>query len=364
MSSYLILVILVVLQLSFRFYIRTFIPFAQMPHQPIFLFEMINHPLKLSVSFTITVGVVNLFLIYFLSKRLFDDKVALTAAALYAISPWTAYLEVAGSGYALFLAFLLFLNLELLSKVRLFKILSVFAAVGLLTSNIMMLPIILLWIFWRRNFYRYLLLLLPLVFLVIYNPVGSINIFKNQVRLFSDPGLINSVNMFRGESAQTQYLLLSKIFENRYIYYIRHILFNALKHLAPVTYFTPEFKLFNFSFTPPVFAGLLIPFLLGINLLKKLWHTNRKILCLFTIAMLPSIVSKPSPDLERLILISPLIFMTAAWGIQILLANVKSKIYSLVLLIICFLVLFQGFVTFIDISSKEPLRAQNILNHR
>ncbi|MBU0999832.1 hypothetical protein KKE78_00350, partial [Patescibacteria group bacterium] len=200
---YLFLVFILLISLSFRLYINYFI--------------LINPRLNLLIIFA---GLTNLVLIFYIIYRLANYKVGLLAALLYAVSPWLAYLEIAANPYVILLTFLLFFYM------------------GAQVFNIS-----------KKLFLMFVILAI------------SIYIYRfNQMTIFSDVGLINSVNSFRGEISQTIFASLGRIIENRYIYLSEHLVFNILKQFTPATYFTNQVSLLGFSNSPPIYLGFIIPF--------------------------------------------------------------------------------------------------------
>ena len=201
-------------------------------------------------------GIVNLLLIFRITQRSQGIKVGLLAALLYAISPWAAYLEIAASPYIILLTFLL----ALYAGTQVFSI----------TKKIS--------------------LILILIIIVIF-------IYKfNQFTIFTNIGLLNSINEYRGETNQSVFAPIAKIIENKYIYFSEHLIFSILKQFTPSTYFTNQAHLLGFSFSPPIFLGFIIPFLLGLVKLIKMLPGNKisEVLLIFLL-VLPSIVSKNSP---------------------------------------------------------------------
>ena len=183
--------------------------------------------------------------------------------------------------------------------------------------------------------------------------------------VFSDIGLLNSVNEYRGETNQSVFDPIGKIIENKYIYFSEHILFNVLKQFTPSTYFSNQAHLLGFSFSPPIYLGFIIPFMFGLIKLIKFFPKNRKYHLLpFFFLLLPSIFSKNSPDLSRLVLIAPIVFAIVASGIWELILNYKRKKYAFLLLLTIFIVGIQFAITLVDIAIREPIRLQMFLGQK
>lgn len=307
-TKYLLLAFLLLISLAFRFYINYFIPIKQ--------------PVNLLIIF---IGLVNLILLFNIVQRSANVKVALLAALLYAISPWTAYLELVANPYIFLLALLMMLYM-VTQKFNLSK-----------------------------NFFLTLVILIILIFIFWFN----------QITIFSDVGLVNTVNTYRGETSQTVFAPLGKIIENRYIYFSEHLLFNILKQFTLATYFTNQVQLLGFSFAPPVYLGFIIPFLFGLIKVIKLMPKNNifEVVVLGIFLLFPSILSNESPDLSRLVLVSPIIFLTISSGIYGFMLNYKKSLSRFLLLLTIFLVVLQFFVTLSDIAIREPVRLQNLKNN-
>lgn len=304
---YLLLVFILLISLSFRLYINYFIP--------------INQQVNLMVML---MGLANLILVFYIIQRLANYKVGLLAALLYAISPWTAYLELAASPYILLIALLMILY----TVIQMFDV--------------------------SKKFF------LPLVILIIFTFI----FWFNQITIFSDVGLINTVNTYRGEISQTVFAPLGKIIENRYIYLSEHLVFNILKQFTPATYFTNQVQLLGFSFAPPVYLGFITPFLFGLVKVIGLIPKNNifEVVVLGIFLLLPSILSKNSPDLSRLILISPIIFFTISIGLYEFILKRKKKLFSFLLFLTLVMVALQLLTTLSDIVIREPVRLRTLLN--
>lgn len=346
-----------------------FLPLTPVVAEPILFFDLIKSPLLISPWLGISIGIINLLQIMLISKKLINSKIWYIPPFLYAISPWTVYLEVGGSLYIPIVTCLLlsFISFKLIKNSKLSLMLLIGATGAMFYTSIlmwMMLPL-LIFSFVKLGFFKtkilrfYLLflslLLIPLFFSVAINLTGLKNTFSNQVSVFSEVGLINAVNTFRGETAKTKFAVLGKFIENRYFYLSEHLIFNLLKHLSPVTYFTPEFKMFNFSFSPPILIGFLIPFLLGLKSISELTIRNKWFLLMILSLILPSILSKNSPDLNRLILISPGIFLLVGIGFKDLL-NKRTAVYKLLFVVTLVLVFTQLWTVVSDIYLRENIR--------
>ncbi len=304
-TEYLLLVFILLISLSFRLIIFKFIPINQ-----------IN-------LLIILMGLANLLLVFSIIRKLKNTVIGLMGALIYAISPWTAYLEVTASPYIILLTFLLVIYFG----IKLFSM-----------SN------------------KIALILMALVIMIYTYSF-------NQIAIFSNIGLINTVNSFRGEINQTNFSSVGKFFENRYTYFSKHLIFNIMKQFTPATYFTNQKQLLGFSFSPPIYLGFIIPFLFGfVQLLRSITKNKIPEVIIGFFLILPSILSKDSPDLSRLVLVSPVFFYAISSGLYQFILNFKKGVFRFLLLLTLLLVVMQFFVTLSDIVIREPVRLQKQSN--
>lgn len=272
---------------------------------------------------TIFIGVGNAILIWLIGRKLFNEKIALFSLILYAISPWFAYLEVSGSVY-------------------------IFIMLCLLVSFY--------GIFQIKKSPKFLILIVATVIAVLL--YGD---FLKGITIFSDIGLINAVNQFQGETREANLTSLGRVIENRYIYFGQYLIFNFLKHSVPATYFTQEYKLLNFSFNPPILVGFLIPFFLGLAGWSKLWRRYGLITLAPLLLIIPSVFSKQSPSLSKLVIFSPVIIFTISYGFITYFMKPKNKLYLSLLIITLILLMIQMTVVTVDILLREPVRFRGLL---
>lgn len=314
---------------------------------------------------------INLVLLWLIGKRIFF-KNSLILPIIFALSPWGIYLTAAESFY-IFLLFLLLLIIYGLILIRenekrwgnfliivpsviaiycsfffliliptLFVLMKVFKIFSIKDLKI---PIVLIAAF-----------ALPIFSLTYNNKPGFKNIINQEINIFSDPGIINNINRFQGEARKDGFGIISKISENKYIFYPEFILLKFIKEITPATFFTSQEKLLNFSANPPILLGFLIPCFFGFyEVLKNSFL--RKIALLSSISILPSILSNQIVDLNRLILFAPIIFTLISYGIIIMSKKIllKKIVYFFFTLMI-FLVISQLIITILDIKIKEKSR--------
>ncbi len=369
---------IIILALGFSFFtaIRLLI-FYNIPIQEVnlsspFITDLIGKAYSLPYWTIILSDVFNLILLWLIGEKLFDKKTGFLLPFIYAISPWPAYLAIGGSIY-IFILFgvLLFYYGQVLMKAR-----TSFSGVGLsllgivvmVYSSLSMLLVVpfFLWGIYKSEFsikdkkilfLTTAVILIPIIFLSILNRNSFKMVAIKEISLFNEVGLINSVNTFRGEVSEAGYSYLGLFIENKITYFGRHILFNTLTTFSPFTYFTQQFRLLGFSFSPPIFLGLLIPFLYGL-VRMPIWKSGRSYLLMITLPLLiPTIIHTYSPDLNSLILILPVLIFISAWGVGELVRN-KKWLFVVITAILIFL---QGLTTLYDIKTREPIRYQKMV---
>lgn len=276
--------------------------------------------LKEGWQFYVSLGFINSVLIYLIARKYLDITGALLSVLAYSSSPLIAYYEFSTSPYLVIATLMLFIT-------------------GILQSRRFT---------FLNNYYKLIIIFIALISSLFFLKVG-------QITLYSDSGVINGLNQLRGESIKSGFGLESKIIENRYNYLGAHFLFNFLEQFSPAVYFSPEYKILGFSFSPPILFGFLITVLIG---LVSLGSNPRNLLFtgfIFSIFILPSALSKNSPDSERLIIAVPLICFLSGFGFSKL--SVFWPRYVRTLKLIFFiLIIFQFIVILFDISLREPVR--------
>lgn len=374
------LFIIVFLSVLLKVYITSNLFHSWFIEQQVFFTELINQPVLIPVSVVFLFGSCNIALLYLIGKRLISSKFGYIASLLYAFSPWILYTEATRSVFVFVLTGLLISFYGMLLNKENPWLSIILITLGTLTitytAPIMWLILISLIIGLRLTGYfqgetwfslakkKMLVIIafvhIPLLLMVLLNTQAVTNYYKNNITLFNDVGIVNSVNVYRGESVNAGFGAFSRVFENRYVYLSLHSLIQFLKQLTPVFYFTPEVKMYGFSFTPPILTPVLIPFLVGlykiINSLK-----GHKLLGLFIISIsltFPSTVSQYTPDLSKLIIFSPIVFFIISYGIVNYLITSKERLIRIMFIGIILLTLAQGLVIVTDIGLREPVRLE------
>ena len=323
------------------------------------LFQLLKINLEIPKYVLLFADVANALLLFILASRLSTIGVAVVCVLLYALSPWFGYVYSSGSVYILFLLTLQATLIALLSKRSsvMQVVLGMCGALLLMESFYFWLIVPILFI--KKS--KISSVIVGLVFLcliiLIAKNLSVVKDFFHSFKLFSDIGLVNTVNAFRGESRLFGYPLLSRLVENKIEYYAYHLGSTALLNLSPLTYFTSQAQMYRFSITPPLFTALLIPFLIGLGSITK-W-TTRAVILGSAVLILPSLLAENSPDLSSLILLSPVIVFITALGFEYLFMMKKTAKKQVILGLVFILMGIQCMMILVDIPLREPIRMQN-----
>jgi hypothetical protein len=312
------------------------------------------------------------FVIFWLiSGKIFKKPQSFIPPVIFILSPWMWYLSSAHSFYIFFffLTLTIVYGIILIRSARiitgnLFIILastmtvyssSLFLIFIPLTFIILVISKILSFRSLKISIVSLVILISPLLFIINKNQTEFKNNFINEVKIFSDPSLLNSINRFQGAAARIGLKNLSRISENKYLFFGEYVSLKYITQLVPKTFFTPEYKLSGFSFNPPVFMGFVIPFVYGLYLaLKK--PDLRKIIFISSLLTVPSILANEQVALNRLILFSPIVFLLISYGLINLYRKRGETTARSFLMLTLFLVMFQLIVVINDIRHKERQR--------
>lgn len=348
-------------QILIAILLREIYPIQLHSQKPFFL-ELTELNFRIPLWIFFIFNSINILLLYFIGRVFFHKKYAFIVSLIFAMSPWSAYLTVAGSFYIILQTFILLIVLGILRREMKLIIAGILLSIYSSIILLMIMPPFFIGLIKfkllnreiaKKTITAVLILSLPLILLGFSNIAGLKNIYQNQVTIFSGPGLMTAVNNFQGETKKEDLNILARIIENKYIYFGEYIILKIFKNLVPATFFTPQEKLLNFSFTPPIFIALLIPFLFG--LFKVLNSAAlRKIFILSLALIIPSLLSKSLVDLNRLSLFMPVVILIISLG----LIEIKFKKS---LFLISLLVLLQLSITLFDINQREYLRYERYL---
>jgi len=348
--------------------------------QNLFFAELLHKLVYIDDSPYFLLPILALILLWLISKNIFKGKLtSLIPSIVFIISPWGWYLASAHSLYL----FLLILVLTFIYGIILTKSGRIYAgnlfiilasAMGIYTSPIMLIIIptgfVILLISKIINFKRVeissvflVLLSLPILFLINKDKFGFKNIISNEVKTFSDPSLLNSVNRYQGAANDIGFKTASRISENKYLFFAEYSLLKYFTQFMPETIFTSNYRLLGFSFSPPILVGFVIPFIYGLYLsIQK--PDLRKVLFVSTFLVVPSLLSHDIVSLNRLVLFSPVIIILISYGLVSLYDKGKINIARNFLMLTIILVFFQLVVTLGDIKYRENMRLEAYLGKK
>lgn len=209
----LFMIVLFILCVMFRLMVHLYFPKGLLTNNISYHFPLVTYYLF---------SLVNTILLYKIGKKLLNSQIGLISTLIYLIIPWVFYLEVIESLYLGYLTVLLFIINYLYPK--------------------------------KAFVYVFLLSVLMIVFT-----------FIKKDNLFQNIGIVNTINVFRGEAQQEGFGFLSRLIENKPSFYLQDLIMRAVNVFNPVIYFTPEARYAPYIFTPPIWTGFLIFFLVGLK---------------------------------------------------------------------------------------------------
>ena len=352
--------------LFIAFLIRTLYPIHLMGEN-LFYADLLAKPVVIPLWLAFIFSNINVVILSILSQFIWNKRQGLILPILYIFNPWSTYLTSLNSFYiyltSLILTMIFGLILVKSDYRKIGSIVFVLGGVLLLYSSFVMFimtPLIIMGVLILKLFNKndiknlsfwIILFSIPLFIAIFKNPVGWANIYRNEVNIYNGSGHLSDINNFQGQAQAVGFKFFSKIAENRYIYFVKYTSLKIIKNLTPSTYFTPQEKLANFSFSPPIFLGFLLPFLYGVYSLFK-YSPAIKFFGVSLILIIPSLLSKQFVDLNRLVIFSFVIFYVISYGLIRLYQNKKLS-QRIIFLLAVVLVIFQFFLTFSDIYLRE-----------
>lgn len=309
-------------------------------------------------------SVCNFFIFAAVSYKIFKKPFYLYPLLVFSMTFWLHYLTSAISVYIyyLFLTLISFLGTVMLVKkekngILLFLFGAVLSVYSFISPLIIYTVILLLLKIFKLIDFRILkkiiiiffISITPLIIIIKTNQNAFDNIFKNEITLFSDPGLIAESNRLQGDSKKAGFNLHSKLVENKYIYTGKYFVMKFFYHFAPSLYFSPQEKLLNFSFTPPLPLGFLIPAVYGFYL--ALSGKSRYYCVVLSVLIIPSLLSQKIIDLNRLVVFAPAVILASGFGL--IKFSAKKKFFAILFFVI---ILTQILFIIHDITWKEDIR--------
>jgi hypothetical protein len=341
----------------------------------LFFAELIGKTIVLPNIIYIPLFIVNGFLIWLIGRKLFKNN-SHVPVIVYLLSPWFYYLTLAHSFYMFLLFLVLLVIFGLVNLLSGNKTLGA----GLVTTGTVMaaysssllfflLPIMLFALvaikifslkLIRTSGVVILILFIPLLFLIGKNKIGFTNNLRNETKIFSDPGLLNSVNRYQGAADTAGYKNLARVSENKYLFFAEYSALKYATQLVPGTFFTPQHKLLGFSFNPPILLAFLFPFLYG--LYKSFQNSKiRWVIFLSTLLTIPSILAKDYVSLNRLVIFAPVVVFIISLGLIQFITNKNNKTLKIISIVTVVLVLFQLIVSLSDIKFRGSQRFERYL---
>lgn len=320
-------------------------------------------------------GVLTVIATFFLSKELFDKRVALIAAALVAISPW--HMVASRNAFesdllSFFITLGLYFFLKSFRQRKLLYISTILFATCfyIYRSSWLFVPIFLAVIFYlfRANFIKSkdLIFKNAIIAIVILIPLlPTVLTFRGQSRFMQESfitgvtriGITNEVNERRGICQNNLPGFICSITYNKYIFFVKSYIANYLKNLSYQTFFENSsptgfqsfmkrsaFYLFEL---PLIAAGLIFMF-------KTKSYTAKILVPWLLLAPIGTAITGIG-NYGRINLIMPAPQIIAAFGL-VALVDIASrfKVKTLAVLMASIIVIFSLGKLLIDIFYIEP----------
>ena len=306
---------------------------------------------------SILAGIGIVIFTYLLTKKLFNKKVALIAALLVAIEPWSLFLSRGAFEANLALFFIVsgvYFFISGIKKTKLLPISAVLLGLSVWTYNSarVFVPLLLLALVilykkkllkkWKKEKKNIVLggilalILLAPMFLQLLNPSGQAR--YGWVAII-DEGAITKIN--EGRSLSELSPLLARTVYNKGTYFVTKFASNWLSH------YSPDFLFFeggtHYQFSIPhhglLYIVNLVFFLIGLFVLvKKSKKSSWLLLVWFVLAPIPSSLTREAPHVLRAITMIPVSMIISASGFVAVMKWFKKK-YRKFLIIVYMLVL-------------------------
>jgi hypothetical protein len=352
------------------YYLRCLFPINQSASS-LFIFDLLDKNIFISFWIIYPLGILNIFLIYFLNKHVVSREVGFLTTLIYAVSPWTYYSGLINPLVILQVSIILlfFSGLKLCKKSdRLGHYLILIALISsVLTSPYLLVavPFVIFYLLKKNildNKKRKIMILVMVLFAVaililsLRNPAAIRNTLSLNNSFYSDIGTINTVNAFRGETQNGRLSLIGKFTENKYFYFIQVNLKSLLDHLNPITYFTDTGNLVRKTISPPILTGFIFPFLFGLFYSWK-FIKKKPYLLFILLLIIPSFLSIKYPEIIKLFVIAPLIFEITGFGLyKMLQVSKHNSLVKFLIIILVFIIFIQLVYLLSALSFTEPKR--------
>lgn len=307
---------------------------------PVYIFGLSEFSIRFMSALA---GVLSVAALYFLVKKLINQKAALFSALLLAVMPWAVGLSRIGHESNLAILFLIvalfFGLLQKSSKSLFYWIFFLSLSMYTYSAYILYAPLVLIVVLYlnHKKERGYGHLLKPLIlFLIIISPIvfqkNSASVRFSQVGLttnINSIGLINNLNDERGQCLIIFNPLVCKITDNKGILFTSTFIKNYLSH------FSPNFLYINgtptqFSILPKRGLDYLfnfLPLIIGVTFFLKNSNQrklNTAFIILFLLSPLPDSFTSDG-NYTRTSIMQPFLALFGGLGIYYLLDILKEK---------------------------------------
>lgn len=147
-------------------------------------------------------------------------------------------------------------------------------------------------------------------------PQSKRSLLENNFTLFSDIGIQNSINSFRGQGIESGWGLLSKLFFNK-LHFLLDGLLSWLSVFNPFIFFGKfdSVGIINFPLTSIFQNFLIIPLLTALSFILKDKNRLYNLLPFFLILTFPIFFNPEDDNIELTLLITPLVSIFIGFGI-------------------------------------------------
>jgi len=140
------------------------------------------------------------------------------------------------------------------------------------------------------------------------------SIVGREISLFKEVKLVNSINVFRGESEKAGFSFLGRLIENKFTYFGRHVLFNSLIAVSPLYVFYSTISFILAFLSAPDFLGFLIPSLYFLIAAVNKKKPDFGLLFIVFPLLIPAVLHSYFPDMGRLIVFSLFCYLLYSTG--------------------------------------------------
>ncbi len=315
------------------------------------------------------VGALTVFPVYFLARKIVDDRFALISAFMLSISPWHIHFsrgawEVNIATFFIALGVLFSISKPISKRKAFLSVLFFILSLYTYHSARVVSPILFVSLLWlNKKVYlsaikQYIpVFLLGFVFAIpLLLSLFTANSLSRAegVSIFSDPGIVNRINERRNEYSDPSALLV-RLVHNRYVYYTSEFAQNWLSHFSPNFLFFEgdEITRNKVPHMGQLYYFEIVSLLVGAYLIVKKATRWGIIIVWLAAAPVASALTFQSPHaLRAQNMVVPLILISS-FGLYSLTSFIKSKLFYLFIL----LVVIVGFVKYVDSYYRQMVVA-------